>query len=195
VHRLLVFCLSLAAFAQPRQVAITIDDLPRGGDTPRDRDLAAIRAMTVKLLGPLRGVPLIGFVNAGRAEALGDAGLQEILKIWLDHGATLGNHTYDEAYRLPDAYYGTGGFSWIHRWSKTKGIPPKGEPEGTRLDRGRVQEEVRASASARSQKRCSVDNPVGQAILPAAGFQPAGPAGKRVRSLDRLPHKFGHLCT
>ena len=29
---------------------------------------------------------------------------------------------------------------------------------------------------------------VGQAILPAAGFQPAGPAGKRVRSLKRLPH-------
>src|ERR1035438_1841122 len=29
---------------------------------------------------------------------------------------------------------------------------------------------------------------VGQAILPAAGFQPAEPAGKRVRSLDRLPH-------
>src|SRR5260370_41505797 len=29
---------------------------------------------------------------------------------------------------------------------------------------------------------------VGQAILPAAGFEPAGPAGERVRSLDRLPH-------
>ena len=29
---------------------------------------------------------------------------------------------------------------------------------------------------------------VGQAILPAAGFQPAGHAGKRVRSLNRLPH-------
>src|ERR1019366_3436323 len=29
---------------------------------------------------------------------------------------------------------------------------------------------------------------VGRAILPAAGFQPAGPAGKRARSLNRLPH-------
>jgi len=29
---------------------------------------------------------------------------------------------------------------------------------------------------------------VGRAILPATGFQPAGPAGKRVRSLNRLPH-------
>jgi peptidoglycan-N-acetylglucosamine deacetylase len=243
--------------------------------------------MTVKLLGPLRGIPLIGFVNAGRAEGLSEADLQAILKIWLDHGATLGNHTWshpdlnevplekyeadllrgepavalalghrpvyfrhpylhagkdaatrrgleefldahgyriapvtldnsdwmfaavyapalrsdpplaarvkqaylaymesifaffetrsrevvgrefpqtllihasqlnadsmpellammrhrgytfvsletalkDEAYRLPDEYFGTGGFSWIHRWSKTKGMPPKGEPD------------------------------------------------------------------
>jgi len=29
---------------------------------------------------------------------------------------------------------------------------------------------------------------VGQAILPAAAFQAAGPAGKRVRSQDWLPH-------
>src|ERR1035437_4428221 len=29
---------------------------------------------------------------------------------------------------------------------------------------------------------------VGRAILPAAGFQPAGPARMRVRSLYRLPH-------
>jgi peptidoglycan/xylan/chitin deacetylase (PgdA/CDA1 family) len=251
------------------------------------RDLAAIRAMTVKLLAPLRGVPLIGFVNAGRIDSLSQADLQTILKIWLDHGATLGNHTWshpdlntvplaeyeadllrgeppiaqalghrpvyfrhpflhagkdaatrrglgeflaahdyriapvtldnsdwmfaavyasalgadpplaarvkqaylaymesifvffearskevvgrefpqtllihasqlnadtmpallammrsrgyqfvsletalrDEAYRLPDEYYGTGGFSWIHRWSKTKDMAPKGEPD------------------------------------------------------------------
>jgi peptidoglycan/xylan/chitin deacetylase (PgdA/CDA1 family) len=286
MFRLSILCFALAAFGQPRQVAITIDDLPRGGDLPRGRDLAAVRAMTVKLLAPLRGVPVIGFVNGGRAEALGDAGLQTILKIWLDRGATLGNHTWshpdlnsvpleeyeadlvrgetpvtqalghrpvyfrhpflhagkdaatrrgleeflaahdyriapvtldnsdwmfaavyapaldadpalaarvkqayipymesifaffearsvevvgrefpqtllihasqlnadampellgmirrrgyrfvsletalrDEAYRLPDEYYGPGGFSWIHRWSKTKGMPPKGEP-------------------------------------------------------------------
>ena len=35
----------------------------------------------------------------------------------------------DDAYRLADAYAGTGGFSWIHRWSKTKGMASKGEPE------------------------------------------------------------------
>jgi peptidoglycan-N-acetylglucosamine deacetylase len=94
VTRLWIFCLVVAASGQPRQVAITIDDLPRGGDTLQGRDLAAIRAMTVKLLGPLRGIPLIGFVNAGRAEGLSEADLQAVLKIWLDHGATLGNHTW-----------------------------------------------------------------------------------------------------
>jgi peptidoglycan/xylan/chitin deacetylase (PgdA/CDA1 family) len=83
-----------AAMAQSRQVAITIDDLPRGGGDPGARDFASIRAMTKDLLAPLRGVPVIGFVNAGRAQQLGDAGLQSILRMWLDAGATLGNHTY-----------------------------------------------------------------------------------------------------
>ena len=35
----------------------------------------------------------------------------------------------DEAYRLPDLYAGPGGFSWIHRWSITKHMKPKGEPD------------------------------------------------------------------
>jgi peptidoglycan/xylan/chitin deacetylase (PgdA/CDA1 family) len=89
----LLAALSLGA-QPPRQVAITIDDLPRGGGDPGGRDLASIRAMTEKLLEPLRGIPVIGFVNAGRAQELGDNGLQTILRIWLDHGATLGNHSY-----------------------------------------------------------------------------------------------------
>jgi peptidoglycan/xylan/chitin deacetylase (PgdA/CDA1 family) len=35
----------------------------------------------------------------------------------------------DDAYRLPNEYAGKGGFSWIHRWSMTKGMPNKGEPD------------------------------------------------------------------
>jgi peptidoglycan/xylan/chitin deacetylase (PgdA/CDA1 family) len=35
----------------------------------------------------------------------------------------------DPAYSLPDGYAGKGGFSWIHRWSLTKGMKPKGEPD------------------------------------------------------------------
>ncbi len=93
VYRILLFWVALAAAAQTRSVAITVDDLPRGGDS-NERDLAALRTLTNELLKPFRGVPVIGFVNAGRAPQLGEAGLQAILKIWLDHGATLGNHTW-----------------------------------------------------------------------------------------------------
>ena len=35
----------------------------------------------------------------------------------------------DDAYRLRDDYAGRGGFSWIHRWSRTLGLPPRGEPD------------------------------------------------------------------
>ncbi len=280
-------CLALHAGCSAAQhaVAITIDDLPRGGDGG-PRDLPAVRELTQRLLAPLRTqhVPVIGFVNEGRAD-FGPDGLREVLDVWLDSGADLGNHSYshlninkvalaaftadisrgepivraalaargrelkyfrhpflftgptpeikaglqrflddhgytvapvtiddddyefaalytrpeyrervrreyvpymesvvaffeergievvghdfpqillihvselnadampellamfrrrgyafvsldaaltDEAYRLPDTYAGTGGFSWIHRWSKTKGMPAKGEPE------------------------------------------------------------------
>jgi hypothetical protein len=42
---------------------------------------------------------------------------------------TLDESLRDPAYALPDEYYGTGGFSWIHRWSRTKGMANKGEPD------------------------------------------------------------------
>ncbi len=35
----------------------------------------------------------------------------------------------DAAYALPDNYAGPAGFSWIHHWSITKGMPKKGEPD------------------------------------------------------------------
>jgi peptidoglycan/xylan/chitin deacetylase (PgdA/CDA1 family) len=285
--RCAVCCLALHAsvVAAQHSVAITIDDLPRGGDGG-PRDLAAVRELTQRLLAPFREqqIPVIGFVNEGRAD-FGPDGLREVLDIWLDAGADLGNHSYshlsinkvpladftaditrgepivraaltargrtlkyfrhpflftgptpeikeglqrfldahaytvapvtiddddyefaalytrpeyrdrvrreyvpymesvvaffeqrgvevvghdfpqtllihvselnadampellamfrrrgyvfvslesalkNDAYRLPDSYAGTGGFSWIHRWSKTKGMPAKGEPE------------------------------------------------------------------
>ena len=76
-------------------MAITIDDLPRGGDGG-PRTLAAIRAMTERLLQPFREqkVPVIGFVNAGRAIGSNPRALRQILDLWLDAGADLGNHTY-----------------------------------------------------------------------------------------------------
>jgi peptidoglycan/xylan/chitin deacetylase (PgdA/CDA1 family) len=86
---------ALVASAAGREVAITIDDLPRGGDHG-SQSLAGIRAMTERLLKPFHDekIPLIGFVNAGRVEELGPQGLRQILDMWLDAGADLGNHSY-----------------------------------------------------------------------------------------------------
>lgn len=77
-----------------RAVAITIDDLPRGQDQG-PRDLASITAMTTQLLRPFRAqrIPVTGFVNGGRYPD-DDAGLRKLLNLWLDAGATLGNHSY-----------------------------------------------------------------------------------------------------
>jgi peptidoglycan/xylan/chitin deacetylase (PgdA/CDA1 family) len=95
--RILAFLLLFASAAPSadREVAITIDDLPRGGDGG-PRNLAGVRAMTERLLRPFREqkIPVIGFVNEGRAEALGPQGLRRILDLWLDAGADLGNHSY-----------------------------------------------------------------------------------------------------
>lgn len=95
---LAILCAALIAAVpapQTRQVAITIDDLPRGGDGG-GRSFEAVRAMTEKLLRPFRErkIPVIGFVNAGHGDELGDGGLRKILDLWLDAGAELGNHSY-----------------------------------------------------------------------------------------------------
>ncbi len=92
-----LLCVAFVTTAAAREVAITIDDLPRGGDGGTDRSLDAVRAMTQKLLKPFREarIPVTGFVNEGRAAAnLGPEGLREVLELWLDAGAELGNHTH-----------------------------------------------------------------------------------------------------
>ncbi len=78
--------LALTALAG-REVAITIDDLPRGGD--REASFADTRRMTEKLLAPLRAgkVPVIGFVNECKQHT------RELLPLWIAAGAQLGNHT------------------------------------------------------------------------------------------------------
>lgn len=89
----LAFLLGIAlCSAADRRVAITIDDLPRGGDGG-PRDYESLRAMTEKLLAPFKEqkIPVIGFVNEGKIPA---PELRKILDLWLDAGADLGNHTY-----------------------------------------------------------------------------------------------------
>jgi peptidoglycan/xylan/chitin deacetylase (PgdA/CDA1 family) len=91
---LLLFGVVIAS-AAGREVAITIDDLPRGGDGG-PRTLAGVKAMTERLLKPFHdeNIPLIGFVNEGRQVDFGPDGLRQILDLWLDAGADLGNHSY-----------------------------------------------------------------------------------------------------
>lgn len=57
--------------------------------------MAGVRAMTTKLLRPFREqhIPVTGFVNTGRTK-LDSQQLQELLNVWLDAGAELGNHSY-----------------------------------------------------------------------------------------------------
>jgi peptidoglycan/xylan/chitin deacetylase (PgdA/CDA1 family) len=91
----IAFCLAHLTFsAAPRQVAITIDDLPRGGDGG-PRTLEGVRAMTERLLRSFRDekIPVTGFVNEGRQVDFGAEGLREILDLWLEYGADLGNHS------------------------------------------------------------------------------------------------------
>ena len=76
--------------AAEREVAITIDDLPRGGDAGCES--APLLAMTEKLMQPFREqrISVAGFVNGARCPEV----QARALKIWLDAGAELGNHTY-----------------------------------------------------------------------------------------------------
>ena len=102
--KLLLICLSLAlsSFAQnakpDRQVAVTIDDLPAG---MADRMSASdITAMTTKLLTTLRDqkIPVVGFVNEKKLYKPGEVDARiNVLKMWLDYGFELGNHTFSHA--------------------------------------------------------------------------------------------------
>jgi len=104
---LLSAAIGLAAAGAGREVAITIDDLPRGGDGG-GRSFAEIRGMTERLLAPFREgkIPVTGFVHPGRTE-LAPPDLGRILDLWLDAGAELGNHTWSHAdlNRVPVAEY------------------------------------------------------------------------------------------
>jgi peptidoglycan/xylan/chitin deacetylase (PgdA/CDA1 family) len=91
----LFFFAATLCLAADHRVAITIDDLPRGGDGG-GRDYASIKAMTEILLAPFRQqhIPVTGFVNEAGLPA---PELRRILDLWLDAGADLGNHTLTHA--------------------------------------------------------------------------------------------------
>lgn len=92
----LCLCLPFVAVAEPkREVAVTFDDLPLQG--PR-LDTTKLKAMTEKLLRSLttNKVPAFADVNESKLYRNGrlDPALVSILRMWLDAGVELGNHTY-----------------------------------------------------------------------------------------------------
>lgn len=82
--------------AEPRLLAITIDDLPVG--PPGRHAFSQEQGITERLLRTLvdRRVPAIGFVNENKLEADGMVSPQRValLERWLDAGLALGNHGY-----------------------------------------------------------------------------------------------------
>lgn len=106
IHLLLVIALSLLATpahsqatpASIREVAITIDDLPAGDAS--HMTAATITELTQKLLGTLRDqkIPIVGFVNEKKLYKFGEVDQRiAALKMWLDYGFELGNHTYSHS--------------------------------------------------------------------------------------------------
>jgi peptidoglycan-N-acetylglucosamine deacetylase len=80
-----------------RQVAITIDDLPAAASSMSAAETAA---MTSKLLSTLRDqkVPVVGFVNEKKLYRFGEVDDRiKALRMWLDYGFELGNHTFSHA--------------------------------------------------------------------------------------------------
>src|SRR6266700_4432370 len=83
-----------------RQIAITIDDLPAGSAASMTG--AEITEMTIKLLTTLRDqkVPAVGFVNEKKLYKPGEVDERiKALRMWLDYGFELGNHTFSHSSR------------------------------------------------------------------------------------------------
>lgn len=94
----LVLILLNTAFAQPsaKRIAVTIDDLPL--NIAQSVHNTELRRVVERLLKQITaaGVPATAFVNENKLEMNGvrDPERVAVLKLWLDAGVDLGNHTY-----------------------------------------------------------------------------------------------------
>lgn len=84
-----------------RQMAVTFDDLPGPPAGLVSNDVEALRENTRRLLAAFAQarLPVVGFVNEGKlfleGEGPADAAARiAILKLWVDGGLELGNHSY-----------------------------------------------------------------------------------------------------
>lgn len=91
----IILLFTISAAAQQRTVAITIDDLPV---VSTRTDIKNRQTITRKLLEHIKKhkIPAIGFVNENKLYAEDERDEQQIdlLRMWLDAGLELGNHTY-----------------------------------------------------------------------------------------------------
>ncbi|HSD65841.1 MAG TPA: polysaccharide deacetylase family protein [Vicinamibacteria bacterium] len=83
-----------------RSVAVTFDDLPGPAGGLVSNDVAGLRENTRRLLAALAAhhVPAVGFVNEGKLSVEGEGAAdaearKAVLKMWVDAGFELGNHT------------------------------------------------------------------------------------------------------
>ncbi len=79
---------------QQKLMAVTVDDLLINGP---DKDLETIETMTINLLNKFRkeNIEAVGFVNEAKLYTNDETEKRTaLLKMWLDYGMDLGNHTY-----------------------------------------------------------------------------------------------------
>jgi len=77
-------------------------------------------------------IPQILMLHASRLNADLATDLLTMLKRRGYRFITLDQALKDPAYQLPENYAGANGISWIHRWSITKGLPDRIEPQEPR---------------------------------------------------------------
>lgn len=79
----------------PRQMALTIDDLP--SQEVARADEATLAARNARIVAALKGTHAVGFVNEDKLEVDGRVAPHRVqwLRDWLAAGIELGNHTYN----------------------------------------------------------------------------------------------------
>ena len=83
---------SSLAVPEQMEIAITVDDLPSHGALPSQTTRTDVALSMIHSL-KAKGVPSVyGFMNARRLNT--DPETAEVLKLWVDAGFLLGNHTY-----------------------------------------------------------------------------------------------------
>ncbi len=86
-----------------REIVITFDDLPANPVMLNSSSTKAIEEMTSRLVSLIRNyaIPAVGFVNE-KYLFLDDGNIDpnkvQILKVWVENGIELGNHTYSHSY-------------------------------------------------------------------------------------------------